>query len=75
MERLSLSEKYAAGAAVLLLLVAFLNNAIATLVIGVLGFVAGLLVARTSKSGRAAMVGLVGFAVAAALGAVTLLQR
>ncbi len=75
MARLSLSEKYAAGAAVLLLLVAFLNNAIATLVIGVLGFVAGLLVARTSKSGRAAMVGLVGFAVAAALGAVTLLQR
>ena len=75
MERLSLSEKYAAGAAVLLLLVAVLNNAIVTLVIGVLGFVAGLLVARTTKPGRAAMVALVGFAVVAALGAVTLLQR
>ena len=75
MERLSLSEKYAAGAAVLLLLVAFLNNAVITLVIGGLGFVAGLLVARTAKPGRAALVALVGFAVAAALGTVTLLQR
>jgi len=58
----------------LLLFVALLNNAMVTLMIGVVGLVAGFLVARATTLSRAAIVALAGFAAAAALGAVTLLR-
>jgi hypothetical protein len=75
MGQLSVSEKYAIGAAILLLLVALVNNAIMTLVISGVGLVVGLLVARTTSLQRAGLVAFVGFAVAAVLGVAMLLRR
>ena len=74
MHKLSLSELYAAAAAILLLLLAFLNNAWLMLVVSSAGLVAGLIISRKpapeGQEGmfgslrRAAVFGLVGFAVA-----------
>jgi hypothetical protein len=75
MDRLSGSEKYAIAAAILLLFVAMLNNAVVTLAVSVFGLVAGLLVARTTSLHRAGLVGLVGFGIAAVVGLAMLLQR
>ena len=74
MNKLSLSELYAAAAAVLLLLLALVNNAWLMLIVSSVGLVAGLIISRKPAAEgqegmfgslrRAAVVGLVGFAVA-----------
>jgi type IV secretory pathway VirB3-like protein len=74
MSNLSLSEKYAIGAALALLVVVIVDNPWLTLVISVLGLVAGLLVARQVSMRRAAIVALVAFAVSLVLGLFTLLR-
>lgn len=75
MGQLSVSEKYAIGAAILLLLVAVVNDAIITLVVSAIGLVAGLLLARTASLQRSGLVAVVGFAVAAVLGVAMLLRQ
>jgi type IV secretory pathway VirB3-like protein len=74
MPNLSLSEKYAIGAALALLVVVIVDNPWLTLIVSVLGLVAGLLVARQGSMRRAAVVALVAFAVSLALGLFTLLR-
>jgi len=46
MKKLSLSELYAAAAAILLLILALVNNAWLMLGVSIVGFVAGLIIAR-----------------------------
>ncbi len=74
MSKLSLSEKYAIGAALALLVIVIVDNPWLTLVISVLGLVAGLLVARQGPMRRVAIVALVAFAVSLVLGLFTLLR-
>jgi hypothetical protein len=71
---LSLSEKYAVAAALLLLGLVLINNAYLTLGVSSVGLVAGVLVARRDTSKRSSLVALVGFAVAAVLAAFVLLR-
>jgi hypothetical protein len=92
--KLSPSEIYAVAAAILLLLLAYLNNPWLMLVVGSAGLAAGLILARrpaaparTTEPGRAegqegmfgslrraAVFGLVGFAVAIAFAVIILLR-
>lgn len=84
MKRLSLSEIYAAAAAILLLFLAFVNDAWLMLGVSMVGFIAGLIIARRpAREGeegmlgslrRAGVFGLVGFALAL-LFAVIILTR
>jgi hypothetical protein len=84
MKRLSPSEIYAAAAAILLLLLALLNNAWLMLIVSSVGLVAGLILSRRpappGQEGvfgslrRAAVFGLVGFAVAIAFAVVILVR-
>lgn len=70
----SLSEKYAIGAALALLVVVIVDNPLLTFVVSVLGLATGLLVARQGPMRRAAVVALVAFAVSLVLGLFTLLR-
>jgi hypothetical protein len=74
MANLSLSEKYAIGAALALLVLVLLNNPLIMLVVSAVGIAVGLLVARQGSLRRAAMVALVAFAVSLVFGLVALLR-
>jgi hypothetical protein len=83
--KLSLSEIYAAAAAILLLLLALVNNAWLMLVVSSVGLVAGLIISRRPAAEgqegvfgslrRAAVFGLLGFAVAIAFAVIILLRE
>jgi hypothetical protein len=70
----SLSDKYALGATLALLVLVLLNNPLVMLVISVAGLVAGALVARRGPMCRAAWVALIAFAVSLVFGIVMLLR-
>ena len=74
MPNLSLSDKYAIGATLALLMLVIVNNPLIMLIVSVLGLVAGLLVARQGSMRRAAVVALVAFAVSLVFGLVALLR-
>jgi hypothetical protein len=74
MPNLSLSDKYAIGATLALLVLVIVNNPLVMLIVSVLGLVAGLLVARQGSMRRAAVVALVAFAVSLVFGLVALLR-
>ena len=74
MSKLSLSDKYALGAALALLVLVVLNNPLVMLIVSVFGLVAGFLVARQGSMRRAAMVALAAFAVSLVFGLVALLR-
>jgi hypothetical protein len=84
MNKLSLSEIYAVAAAILLLLLAFLNNPWLMLVVSSVGLVVGVIIARKpapeGQEGmlgslrRAGVFGLAGFAVALAFAIVIMIR-
>jgi hypothetical protein len=84
MKKLSLSEIYALAAAILLLLLALVNNAWLMLGVSILGLVAGLIIARKPAAEgqegmlgslrRAGVFGLVGFAVAIVFAVILLIH-
>ena len=71
----SWSERYAITAAIGLLLLVALNDPVVMLVVSGLGLAAGLIVAWKSDLRRAGVIALAAFAVAGALGIMTLLRR
>ena len=84
MKKLSLSEIYAAAAAILLLFLAFVNNAWLMLGVSTVGLIAGLIIARKpapeGEDGmlgslrRAGVFGLVGFALALVFAVIILIR-
>jgi hypothetical protein len=82
--KLSPSEIYAVAAAILLFLLAYLNNAWLMLIVGGGGLAAGLILSRRPAAEgqegmfgslrRAAVVGLIGFAAAVAFAVIILLR-
>jgi hypothetical protein len=74
MSNLSLSDKYAIGATLALLVVVLLNNPLVMLVVSVAGLAAGFMVARRGSMCRAAIVALVAFAITLVFGLVMLLR-
>jgi hypothetical protein len=83
--KLSLSEIYAVAAAVLLLLVAIINDPWLMLVVSIAGLAAGLIISRQPAADgqegmlgslrRAAVFGLLGFAVAIVFAIIILIRR
>jgi|GEM_PF-1999014 len=74
MPNFSLSDKYAIGAALVLLVLVLLNDPLVMLIVSVLGLVSGLLVARRDQMNRAAWVALIAFVVSLAFGLFLLLR-
>lgn len=71
----SWSERYAIAAAIGLLLLVALNNVMVMVVVSALGLAVGLIIAWRSNLRRAGVIALAAFAVAGALGIMTLLRR
>jgi hypothetical protein len=69
------SERYALAAAIALLFLVLLDNAVVTFIVALAGLVAGLLIAWRSSLKRAGVVALAGFAVAIAFAVFVLLRR
>ncbi|OIO98459.1 MAG: hypothetical protein AUK03_01325 [Anaerolineae bacterium CG2_30_64_16] len=72
--RPSPAQAYAIAAAILLLFLVMLNNAVAMLVVSIIGLAAGLLIARRGEMGRPAVIAMAGFAAALAFAVVMLLR-
>ncbi len=72
MANLTLSEKYAIGAVIGLLLVTVVNSAVVMLVVSAIGIAAGIWVMRQGEVRRVAFVALAGFAIAAVFAVVGL---
>lgn len=64
MKNLSLSEKYAIGAVIALLLIVLINDARIMLVIAIAGLIVGVLVVRSDQPKRVAFVAAMAFALA-----------
>ncbi|MGQ9491418.1 MAG: hypothetical protein ACUVR4_02175 [Anaerolineae bacterium] len=70
----SLAEKYAVGAALTLLFLVLLDNAVIMAAVSAVGLIGGLWVLRTGDFRRAAMVAVFAFALALAFAVVALLR-
>jgi hypothetical protein len=70
----AISEKFAIGAAVVLLALVLIDNAYLTFGVSIAGLTAGVLVARRDTSKRSGLFALAGFAIAAVLAAYELLR-
>ncbi|MCX6029794.1 MAG: hypothetical protein NT169_10890 [Chloroflexi bacterium] len=69
------SEKYALAAAIALLFLVILDNAVVMFVVALAGLVAGLLIAWRASLKRAGVVALAGFAVAIVFAVFVLLRH
>lgn len=74
MKNLSLSEKYALAAVILLAVMIGVNRPFVTISLAVVGLAAGIWVARRGQLRRAAILALVGFALSLLFAAVALLR-
>jgi hypothetical protein len=74
LSRLTLSDKYGIFAAVALLFLILIDNAIAMLVVSAIGLAVGAFVARQGETKRVAWVSAAAFAIALAFGIFSLLR-
>lgn len=74
MQNITPSEKYGIAAALGLLLVVMLNNALLMLVISILGLVAGFWVVRRGEVRRVAFVAFMAFAITAVFAVIGLVR-
>jgi F0F1-type ATP synthase assembly protein I len=61
---LTISDKYATGAAIGLLFLVLINNSVVMLVVAILGLLAGAFVVRRGEAKRVAYVAAIAFAIA-----------